>query len=512
MFLNKPLVFPLQDKKRALSEQDFDFWYERFHNELCKKIHAKALAERSFLASFSNKLASNHFPYVFWKAPFVFDLSSWRAAGEIMPNLYYASSAWSTLLLYQKDSILLPALLNYALWRGHFSWLYSLAALAYQYGSYNRDLFQIASLTLAFHKDYAKAQFYSQQIAKPSPYFELALHILSEGAYPFKLSSKLQASEEEDFFWLYAIYKNDRALEKTICANLCAAELNEESLLLHYTKLLTRGLLFRAARLVLHYAKKYGEKSYILHLLLQSYLENQKHYSYLLRLIASTKYPSETCWYEVEYCMACLHMTEGGQSNSMTQSRIWARIHAGKKEAKFLEPPAESKKIFQHAMFQAVQNAPAPEQKLPVVYASMVQDYYLHAKAALPLVLRRRYLLCEELILKPLRYNEEVDPNKVCFHSFRLFHLLSLHMDSFSLSPFFQILESMSGRILNIRALLGLYFFYDHKKKQSRKYLAHSPFSHPMIQSLRRALCLEAGELEQASRIEAKLASRLSQA
>lgn len=475
-------------------------WTFRFQEELEDKIHAQSSLERCFRLSLSGRVTPDHFPFVFWKAPFLFDKTSWVLAEEIMTALYQGYITNIERLLNEERERILHALLNYALWKGRFSWIYSLVSSFYEHRYFHSELFEFATLSLAYMRKYNIARFYYEKIEKASPYFCLCYQILTE-TFREKREKNEKMAIAENPSLNYALVKASLEMngyeKKQIISELCEVSEKEEKLLDQYAALLALGLLFRSIRLILRYLKEVSEKDYLLDIVLQSYLQNQKHYPYLLRILTSPISLKERHWYEVEYCISCLNLEAG-------KVKIWEHITKNKK-SKPLYPQALDQHHFHDLMQKAKLNQAQLPQNLAPSYSSIILNRYLSALIPQPNNLRRRYSIYHQLIVSPLARGQEIDPSLILLHGPSIFWTLYLYLGYLSQTPFMSLLESLTGQNLSLRALYAIHHFERESRKRSAKLLLPTSHNHPMLKTIQIELLMEQGQLQRAKKIASYL-------
>ena len=480
------------------------YWIFRFQEELEAKVHTQSFLERSFRPCITGGVSPDHFPFAFWKSPFVFDKESWLRAEEIMPALYSLFLENLPEFLTNREGVL-SALLNYAIWRGRFSWIYSLASLCCQRNIFHLRIFELTILSLAYHREYTAAEFYYKAMTKPSPYLELAYKKLL--GTPLDIEKEAMPKEVSlSYSLLRSNWDEHPYRKKQNIWKLCKfpkPEKGEEDNLLHqYASLLSMGLLFRANRLILRYLKDkrrdMSTRAYLLNIVLESYLQNQKYYSYLLRVISSPFQLEEKHWYEIEYCISRLNLEPA-------KTEIWKNI-AKHKEKKPKAPEIAAQNYFQNFMKAAKEN----QDHLPLgtapVYSSIIINYYLSAMISEKNILARRYKFYKKLVQDPLEQKQEVDPVRAAAYASSLFWTLYLYMDFLSETPFLQLLESQAGQNLSLRALLAIYHFRKGNRELSEKLIFPTSHDHPMLKTIQVELLQKKGRLRRAKKIAEKLA------
>ena len=365
----------------------------------------------------------------------------------------------------------LSALLNYALWRGRFSWIHSLASLCCENALFHLRTFELSALSLAYTRQYPLAEFYYRAIPKPSSHFDLCYKKLI--APPSKIKKE----------------QNPK--------NLSSFPGKEDVLLDRYAALLSLGLLFRATRLLLRYLKERGMKTYLLDVILQSYLQNQKYYAYLLRILSSSFQMEKKHWYELEYCITRLHLESA-------RDKILKNVTKAKKDtSKFLE--ALEQRYFRSLIEGAKQEEVPIPLKTDPSYSNLIINYYLSIPISEKIILKRRYALYQRIFQTPLEQREEIDPIHTVNYASSLFWTLYLYLDILSGTPFLYLLESQAGQNLSLRALLAIYHFRRGSRKLSEKLIFPTSHNHPMLKTLQIELLLEKGNLGRAERIARKL-------
>ena len=470
-------------------------WSFRFRQELGAKTHARSFVERSFRLSISERVVPDHFPFVFWKAPFIFEQQSWLLAEEIMPALYQSAISDIGPMLNEDNENTLHALLNYALWKGRFSWLYSLASLFHQHASFHSELFELTALSLAYTKKHSMAEFYHDRIESPSPYYYLCYQKLI--GYPIEKESTVK-NPSLNYSLLKASWEGHSYTKQKHIKQLCELPKEEDRLLDQYAALLAQGRLFRALRLILRYQKENSEKDYLLDIILQSYLQNEKHYAYLLRIMGSSLWPQEKHWYGVEYCISRLNMEAG-------KTAIWKNI-AKNKGSEQKPPSVMEQHCFHDLMQKAKQDQAYLVQNADPIYSSMILNRYLSTIISEPNMLRRRYTLYHQLIIGPLTRGEEIDPNLIAVYASSIFWTIYLYLGSLAQSPFMDILESLAGQNLSLRALLAIHHFKSGSRNLSAKLMLPTTHNHPMLKTLQLELLLDQGQLRRAEQIANYLA------
>ena len=476
--------------KTKVQKKELLHWIFRFQQELEAKIHTQNSIERSFRLSLSERVAPDHFPFVFWKAPFLFDQESWRLAEEIMPALHHSVLNDIGLLLDKGRDNILCALLNYALWKGRFSWIYSLASLFHQQAHFHLGLFELATLSLIYTRKHSIAEFYYGRIEKPSSYLHLCYQKLMGHSFDKNNTMKDQSLH---YSLLKESWKVNPDLKQQLIRQLCELPEGEDKLIDQYAALLALGLLFRATRLILRYLRKNSEKDYLLDIVLQSYLQNQKHYAYLLRVLSSSFQLKEKHWYEVEYCISRLNLEAG-------KAKIWERIAENKKE-KPIPPNVMEQNYFHDLMQKAKQDQLHLPQNIAPTYRSVILNRYLSTIISEPNMLRRRYKLYHQVILDPLQGGGEIDASQASVYGSTLFWTLYLYLDSLAQTPFMDLLESLAGQNLSLRALLGIYHFKRGSRELSVKFLFPTTHNHPMLKTLQLELLMERGQLQRSEKI-----------
>ena len=472
-------------------------WIYRFQKELEPKIHTQSRVERCFRLSLSERAVPDHFPFVFWKAPFLFEQRSWLLAEEIMSGLYHNAINDIGAFFNENREDILCAMINYALWKGRFSWLYSLASLYHQQASFHSELFELTTLSLAYTKKYNIAESYYNQIKNPSPYFYLCYQKLVE--YPLHIEKKdIPKNVSLGHSLLKASWEENPYTKQQIIKRLCELPKEEDELLDRYAALLALGLLFRATRLILRYLRGSSIKDYLLDIVLQSYLQNQKHYAYLLCVLSSSFQLQERHWYEVEYCISCLNLEAG-------KAKIWKSIVKNKEST-----PKYPQVMEQHCFLDLMQKAKQDQALLPPntapIYHSIIINRYLSTVISEGNMLRRRYGLYRQLIREPLARGQEMDPSYASIYGSSLFWTLYLYLDSLEQTPFITLLESLAGQNLALRALFAIHHFKRDSRELSAKLLLSTTHNHPMLKTLQLELLMEKGQLRRAEKIANYLA------
>ncbi len=490
----------LLEEESELLHHDFQFWSSRFEKELREKVQPELLLSRCFRPSLADKVIPDHFPFVFFRPPFLFDRELWKLAGEILPNLYSCYIRDNSAFFYNQDPQILTALVNYAIWRGRFSWIYSLTALYYQYNRFDANLFECAALCLAYNNKLTTANFYYKSIKKPSPYFSLCFRVLT-GLDIVEFAHSIEIETEKDFniHFLHSICIEDKQAEKNILLSMTKVSGKEEDILDRYTGLLARGLIFRANKMLLKYIIKTQEKSYLLDVVLQCYLQNQKYYAYLLRIIGSKAWPGKRTWYEIDYCISRLGL-------GMDKNKIWARVK-NKKETINLPDLQEQNKFKQHMASAAKKTFTLPG-NLPFIYEDLIVNYSVSAGQSEADTLRRHYDLYRHLILEALAKNQEIPADVLASYGYQLLWTFHLYLDTLRLSPFWKLLEAWTGSLFCTRILMGVHSFQNGNQVLSEKLLSSIANPHPIVQTIRMKISVENQELQQAERIAARLVKR----
>ena len=495
---------PLQEESKNI---DPLHWFAFFEAKIRSKIHLDTLVQRCFKAFICNQVAPNHFSYVFWKAPFVFDREQWQLADEIVPNLYNICMSYPSAAYFRNDVPPIEVIINYAVWRGHFSWLYSLASLYYQRDRFHCELFQLATLCLAYNENFDTANFYHRQtvkqVANTSPYYEHCFRILmgdhAKDIVPEQ--ETVHTAQNVQYAWLVSCCNGDLEQEKELMNSMTRISVDEEVLLDQYSCLVARGLLFRANRMILRYLAEKDHCEYLVHIVLQSYLQNQKYYSYLQRLIDCKFWPGKICWYEAEYCILKLGLNSD-------KKRIWLRIQNRKREV--LLPDFKEQKTFQSLLQKAENQSTELSQSLPNGCTDLLLDHHLSTASSKHHLLQRRYSFYLSFILEPLTAAKDLSPNTIISCNGQLFWTFYLYLDTLHVSPFIKLLESLSGQVLSLRLLLAVYHFRYGSREKSSKLLSSVAHCHPLFQTMSANLSIAEGELQQADRISSKLVKKIS--
>ena len=317
-------------------------------------------------------------------------------------------------------------------------------------------------------------------------------------------------SQDTQYLWLVTCCSGDTRKEKKIANRMTRIDVDEERLIEQYSCLVMRGLLLRANIMVLRYmiaAHKKEHCGHLMMLVLQSYLQNQKYYTYLLRLTHCEFWPGEACWYEAEYCMMQLGL-------HAERKRVWQCIQNGKKETISL-PSHQKQRLFHQSFLQKTENNPdkLPQFFLntPSSYKDLLIDHYLSTAINEQHVLQRRYGFYHSFLLKPLIAAKDLKPSAIMDCSRGLFWTFYLYLDSLRLSPFIKLLESLGGQVLSLRLLLASYHFRYGSGEQGSKLLSSVAQHHPLFQTMRVSLALKEERLDQADKIAHNLAKKFPQ-
>ena len=162
-----------------------------FQKDLRDKVRTELSISRSFLPSLSLTVVSNHSPFVFWNLRYAFDRDAWHKAQWLLPKLYDKllshEDTQGTALL--QHSAIWIAIVNYALWKGYFSWIDSLAQVVLKKGlalSKKRQvLLRIATLHYLRSMKLRKARCCYEALSNLSHvnkdlYFELCIYTLDK--------------------------------------------------------------------------------------------------------------------------------------------------------------------------------------------------------------------------------------------------------------------------------------------------------------------------------------------
>ena len=490
--------FVLKDNK-ANNSTKLQYWRECLTKELLEekkeKIHSVSDIGRSFRVNTNGAIRPDYFPFVFWLPEFLYDRGAWNIADRILPNLYHSTLDNIHALVYDDMSNIIDTLINYALWRGYFSWITSLAALYYQYGYPHNNLFQHAALYHAIQKHLKQAEIYNNECDESNIIFQMYYYSLLEyDTTQLYIDHAALKSVKQKCYFLQHIKSNDlRQIKKTI--NKMSSIGNDEMHVVdNYATMLFYGEVYQANRLILRYICNIGENSYLLDIVLQSYLQNQKYHQYLQRLILSSHWGGSRCWFEVEYCLACLQL-ENDRSN------IWLRLR-NKKEVALKQPSADDEKSFKHILQYAKGDHPEVLlEDISPLYAELVWNYYLTVPVSKHHALRRCYSLYRELVINPLRRGQEIDPQKISQCHATFLGTLLIYLDKLSFGPFIKLVESLAGAQLNLRALLGVYYFQRGEVTFSSQLLKKIANPNPLFQNIRADLAIRNNQIASAQRI-----------
>ena len=492
------------EKMEKIDKKELNFWLSRFYNELQNKIHVSTSVKRCFRPGITKRLVPDSFSFVFWKPAYLFENEAWTLADKIMPALYALGTGPSPRFFIRETQVL-NCLLNYIVWKGRFSWLYNLADIFYKQSAFHLDLFQYTVLSLAYNRNFSLAEFYYKQIAAPSAYFYLGYQNLSTK----KLSAKNCFDKHFDLSYtlLKSCHTENDVLYKEAIRSLSRLPITTNALLEQYSVLLSLGLLFRATRLILVYIKKRSAKDYLLKIVLESYLWNDKFYLYLKRLLVAKTWPGKEAWYEAEYCMRRLNLQSEG-------ALIWDRIFANKKKSSIVPSPIERSQ-FKDLSHQAMQNKPILPENLPQDYQSIALNLYVSVLISENNLLKRRYKLYEYYIKNPLLNGWDIDPMSIVVYGASLFWTFSLYLSSMMTMTttvrhglFFNTLESLAGRSFAARALLGIHNYRNGSRALSFRLLNSTSYHHPMLKTLQLQLLIERGDLVRSQKIASGLAKR----
>ena len=443
----------------------------RFHRELADIIQTKVSIEHCFCPSILNSLEPNHFPLVFWKPKNLYDFSSWQIADQIIPLLYHKAIQNISSVYSYKDERNLVAIINYAIWKRKFSWLYSLASLFCQKQKSNDSLFQIVSLLFAYQSNQRLSKFYASKIKKSSLLYSLFYQYLSNKE---DLSDANQLTKEEDhlpieYYWFQAKIYEHSALKKECLARMCDIELVEEEVFKHYNLLISSGHLYIAQRLLIRYLKKYENSEHSLYPLLQLYFQNGKYYPYLLCLKRYEIWPDERVWYEVVYSIQAL----GIESQ---RKKIWNILIRNKK--RLILPSLTKRKNFYTLLSNAKDNAVLSSQDN---WQTLDILPYLNFPTSKPQLLKNKYQIINELVLEKTQKNIEIDPTSLYPLSSSLFWTLYLYMKEEPSLKFLSLLKSLAGSNLAFRYLLSVLLFQKKEYYKSKKLLSFGIPKHPIM-------------------------------
>ena len=493
-------------------ENDPQYWFNRFQQELYSQVHLKISLSSCFKASICNQVVPDHFPYVFWKGPFVYHRERWKIADHIVPNLYHICMEHPSAVSFRGDIPLTEVMINYAFWRGSFSWIYSLSSLCYQRNYFHSELFQVAALCLAYHENFDTANFYYQQASKGvdplSPYFQYSFQTLM-GDHAKDDKDKItkrkttSISQELRLRWIVSCCDGDISQEKKLIHKMTMINVDEDTLLDQYACLIARGLLYNANRMVLRYVAKKEECGYLLMLVLQSYLQNQKHYAYLLRLSIHKFWLGNICWYEAEYCISRLGL-------SSERSQTWFHILSNKSK-KVVLPTAKEQRNFHSFLRATKKQLHELSHFVPDACVDLLLDHHLSMASDEAHLLQRRFNFYRSFILEPLNLSQDLKPSTITICSGALFWTFYLYLDTLRFSPFIKLLKSLSGQILSSRLLLATHYFRYGSKEKSRKLLSSAAHHHPLFQTFGVNIAVDSDEFSQADKISSRLVKKFPQ-
>ncbi len=457
--------------------------FSLFQNELSNLVHNKSQLEHSYKVNMLGRIVPNYFPHIFWKAPFVYRYDLWPLAERIMSTLLIEFLENPSVLLNQEKIGSLnffQALLNYMIWKGQTQNILKVANLFLQYEIQNEQIFEIVALEMACQKNFPQANKYRNKIEKPSSYFLLAFHNLQQGIHK-KYKDKSSQNQSLFYNFVYALQNNERAYLSQLIQTLSYLEYeNYDTLLFSYSTLLNYGLLYRANRLLLRTIRTEAlqniEKSFLVNIVLQSYLWNQKFYAYLRRLIQSSSWPGARTWYEQEFCIASLNLEDDKRS-------LWDKIKENKKE-KIIRPHVKRQNEFNHFLKEARLDTPHLPKKLEEEYALLILARYMNAPVSFENAVRRRYTIFNYFILNPIKQNRDLDSQKIFKLSPYLYWTLFIYIGSSpSLLKLQNLIEALCSSNLLLRALLGMYYFKSGAKHWSEILFRNLTYPHPLLQN-----------------------------
>ena len=492
--------------KNTISSKNTEliFWLNRFEKELLTFVHHKNLLEHSFKINFLNNIVPNFFPHVFFKAPFVYNNELTCLAHEILPKLYLSiindpenfSNLISKNINYNKS---FQALLNYFIWKGLINNLCNLANIFEKFEISNEQVFELTALYLGTQKKLPFAKVYRSKISNPSPFFLLFFHNIEFGVEK-KYSSKNIFNQ--NIYYDYVYYKQNQDLEniKQILNIFSNREfIDFDNLLFDYNTLISSGYLFRANRLLLKFIRENNEieKSFILDIVLQSYLQNQKYFAYLKRLIKSSLWANQRNWYEQEFCIRVLNLEHDKKS-------IWDKICQYKKN-KVTKPIDKNRNDFYKLLSKSSVDTPTFPSNILYEFEDIILSRYMQVNVSTKNSLNRRYGIFKKYILNPCTNLKNLDPEKIVNLTPYMFWTIFFYIENPNLKTYINYLEALCSSNLIIRALLALYYYRKAAIDSSEVLFKNLTFCHPLFQSKNIALLLQKNKWISAFRIARRI-------
>ncbi|MBI3395816.1 MAG: tetratricopeptide repeat protein [Spirochaetia bacterium] len=134
---------------------------KRFRLRLEEKLHATIEPSEVLLCDLLGGVTWNRSSSVFFKAGYMFRSDLYEEADAIIPDLF---RTWIRSEVQDPGPSVIAGLVNYAVWRGHPSWIVEIAERAPA-----SETLSLSAVVLAQSKDSAMAQYFLNRSTAPSP-------------------------------------------------------------------------------------------------------------------------------------------------------------------------------------------------------------------------------------------------------------------------------------------------------------------------------------------------------
>ncbi len=507
--------------------KNFNTLYRVYREKLAFMIHEELPIECCFRAGISGRPVPDSFPFVFWKPQALFDRPAHSLARQIMPQIYRLYLCQDTNGSIEYERSLIVAMLRYALWRGHLLWTWELALHLFSKNLYCKEVFSLAALTAAYCGKQELAEWCYDIVHDRSAYFSRCYTILqqtqnfSDRAMAEVRPDASHSFSDKHLLWLEAAFAADKPFEKALIGKIKKDSLHSSNALFDfYAALLCRGYLYDANRLLLRSLRVKDEELYLLQALLNNYLQNGKFWSYLRRLTASSLWPGERAWFESCYAIYSLgleerldeliaQLLENKPNPQLPPEKIQENFKRTCRLALGREEYLSARMDISHVDIQFLRNGNSPwkESKALESYdcLDLILDYYLRSSFSKQITLQRRYQFCCQILLNPFSLESGPDCEVILTHCEAIFWTIHTYINRFQRYAIWRLIESLAGRNLFLRALLGIHYFEGSKMTAAKKLLSSVGGLHPVISNLRSEIALKLGRTEEARQIYRRL-------